>query len=74
MITIDKETFIKYEQVRTSHEYDVIFEWQKVKEIINVTPDEYWYIIDNWKDLFDSFSINVEMHTQGLNRGLRKKQ
>ena len=42
MITIDKETFIKYEQVRTSHEYDVIFEWQKVKEIINVTPDEYW--------------------------------
>jgi len=73
MITIDKETFIKYEQVRTSNEYDVIFEWQKVKEIINVTPDEYWYIIDNWKDLFDSFSINGEIHTQGLNRGLRNK-
>ena len=73
MKSIDKETFIKYEQVRTSNEYDVIFEWQKVKEIINVTPDEYWYIIDNWKDLFDSFSINGEIHTQGLNRGLRNK-
>ena len=69
MTSIDKDTFIKYEQVRRSNEYDVIFEWQKVKEIINVTPDEYWYIIDNWKNLYDSFSLNGEIDTQGLNRG-----
>ena len=71
---IKKDTFVKYEQVRRSGEFDVIFEWQKVKEIIGVTPDEYWYIIDNWKDLYNTFSLNGEIHTQGLNRGLRKKQ
>ena len=66
---IKKDTFVKYEQVRRSGEFDVIFEWQKVKEIIGVTPDEYWYIIDNWKDLYNTFSLNGEIHTQVLNRG-----
>ena len=66
---IKKDTFVKYEQVRRSGEFDVIFEWQKVKEIIGITPDEYWYIIDNWKDLYNTFSLNGEIHTQGLNRG-----
>jgi len=69
---INKNTFVKYEQVRRSGEFDVIFEWQKVKEIIGVTPDEYWYIIDNWNDLSDKFNLNGEIHTQGLNRGRLK--
>ena len=34
---IKKDTFVKYEQVRRSGEFDVIFEWQKVKEIIHLT-------------------------------------